>query len=330
VVLRPRKPSAAQNETVVKTCTQCGAVNNAEASICCFCDARLSQNMKDTFVSAGVPARTEGNLAVAPDWRGEVASRLEAYRARRKRLRADPAQPGLAFDDEHEAPLEREAPLASSAPPPAAAPPKPAARSASYASLGVERVEIDVTQPVLDFSGAASGSGPARANSPSAFPESPVFPVASLAERRRAALLDTLVLLFAYGGFLALFATMGGRFAVSKLDAVVVAATLGLFYAQYVALFTFFGGATPGMMLRRLRVVSFDGADPTAQQLLWRSFGYLISAGTLMLGFLAGLWDQDRLCWHDRISQTYLTPVEDAFSHSQPTQPAPSNRYERP
>jgi uncharacterized RDD family membrane protein YckC len=324
VVLRPRKPSAAQNETVVKTCTQCGAVNNAEASICCFCDARLSQNMKDTFVSAGVPARTEGNLAVAPDWRGEVASRLEAYRARRKRLRADPAQPGLSFED------ERDAPLAPQAPPLAAAPPKPAARSTRYASLGVERVEIDVTQPALDFSGAVSAASPARANSPSAFPESPAHPVAPLAERRRAALLDALVLLFAYGGFLSLFATMGGRFAVSKLDALVVAATLGLFYAQYVALFTFFGGATPGMMLRGLRVISFDGADPTAQQLLWRSFGYLISAGMLTLGFLAALWDEDRLCWHDRISRTYLTPAEDALLHSEPTRPAPSTRYERP
>jgi hypothetical protein len=27
----------------------------------------------------------------------------------------------------------------------------------------------------------------------------------------------------------------------------------------------------------------------------------------LMFGFLAALWDDDTLCWHDRISQTHLT-----------------------
>jgi uncharacterized RDD family membrane protein YckC len=74
-------------------------------------------------------------------------------------------------------------------------------------------------------------------------------------------------------------------------------------------LFTVFGGSTPGMMLRGLRVVGFDGDAPTPRQMLWRSFGYLISAGTLMLGFLWALWDEDHLCWQDRISQTYLTPA---------------------
>jgi uncharacterized RDD family membrane protein YckC len=170
-------------------------------------------------------------------------------------------------------------------------------------------MDIDVAQPVLNFDAETSPSA-AQQNSASAFPASPMYPVASLAERRRAALRDGALLLFAYGAFLALFAALGGRFALTKLDAAVVASTLVLFYALYIALFTFFGGSTPGMMLRRLRVVSFDGSDPTPTQLLWRSFGYLVSAGTLMFGFLAAAWDEDRLCWHDRISQTYLTPVD--------------------
>jgi uncharacterized RDD family membrane protein YckC len=91
----------------------------------------------------------------------------------------------------------------------------------------------------------------------------------------------------------------------------VTAATLVLFYAQYFALFTVFGGCTPGMMLCRLRVLSFDGRMPTSRQMIWRSFGYLVSAGTCMLGFLWALWDEDHLCWQDRISRTYLTPLED-------------------
>ena len=45
--------------------------------------------------------------------------------------------------------------------------------------------------------------------------------------------------------------------------------------------------------------------------MLWRSFGYLVSAGTLLFGFLAALWDEDHLTWHDRISQTYLTSADE-------------------
>ena len=90
----------------------------------------------------------------------------------------------------------------------------------------------------------------------------------------------------------------------------VYAANLYLVYAQYFALFTVLGGATPGMLLRGLRVVSFDGTTPTPRQMFWRSFGYVLSGGTVMLGFLWALWDEDHLTWQDRISQTYLTLAE--------------------
>jgi len=40
---------------------------------------------------------------------------------------------------------------------------------------------------------------------------------------------------------------------------------------------------------------------------VWRSFGYLLSGAALMLGFFWAFWDEDRLTWHDRISQTYVT-----------------------
>jgi len=44
--------------------------------------------------------------------------------------------------------------------------------------------------------------------------------------------------------------------------------------------------------------------------LIWRSIGYQISGGTAFLGYLWALWDEDKLTWHDRISQTYITPAE--------------------
>jgi uncharacterized RDD family membrane protein YckC len=122
---------------------------------------------------------------------------------------------------------------------------------------------------------------------------------------------DLGLLLFSYGGMLALFAVLGGRIGLNRGDLLLVGGTLALFYAQYFALFTVFGGATPGMMLGRLRVVSFDGGVPTPRQMAWRSFGYLISAGSCFLGFLWAFWDDEHLCWHDRISHTYLAPIEE-------------------
>jgi uncharacterized RDD family membrane protein YckC len=80
-----------------------------------------------------------------------------------------------------------------------------------------------------------------------------------------------------------------------------------LIYAQYFLLFTIFAGATPGMLLRGLQVVCFDGSRPETVELVWRGFGYLLSAAAGTLGFLWSAWDDDGLTWHDRISQTYIT-----------------------
>jgi uncharacterized RDD family membrane protein YckC len=61
------------------------------------------------------------------------------------------------------------------------------------------------------------------------------------------------------------------------------------------------------MMLRGLQVVSFSGEPPTPTQMVLRSVGYMLSAGTFFLGFLWAMWDSDELTWHDRLSRTYLS-----------------------
>ncbi len=137
-----------------------------------------------------------------------------------------------------------------------------------------------------------------------------LYPVAPMEERRLAAVIDGACLLFAYGGFLTLFAALGGQFTLSKLSAAVYVATCVIVYFQYFTLFTIFGGTTPGMMFRGLQVASFSGDSPSPRQMLLRSAGYLLSAGTFFLGFLWAIWDEDALTWHDRISRTYLTYPE--------------------
>ena len=165
---------------------------------------------------------------------------------------------------------------------------------------------IDVSLPPGDEGPgspeAVSPEGPAR--------QAGLYPVASIEERRLSGAIDAACLAFACGGFLALFGSLGGHFALSKLNAAVYAASFAIVYLQYFALFTVFGGTTPGMMLRGLRVVDFSGEEPAPKQLLLRAAGYVLSAGTFFLGFLWAQWDEDELTWHDRISRTYLSSAE--------------------
>jgi uncharacterized RDD family membrane protein YckC len=226
-----------------------------------------------------------------PEWRNEVARRLEAYRTRHPR--PEEAQGGLPFSlhldqvEEFE-PTEPEAQ-------PKKEPARPAARVTR--ARPSERVEISV-QPELDFN--SSRDDRSR-------PQTALVPVASIEDRRWAGMLDATFLLATFAGFLGLFRSLGGDILLHKVDAPVYLGAFFLLYAQYFALFTTFAGSTPGMQLRGLYVVRLDGYLPDTRQLAWRSFGYLLSAGTLMLGFFWALWDEEHFTWQDRISQTYVT-----------------------
>ncbi len=273
-------------------------------------------------VTRRVSTPTEGNLAVEPEWRREVTSRLHSYRKRRHGVEAADEQSSFLFEppeirnhqiQDIEEGIE-DTPAAMASLEPQAVPNKER----------TERYEISI--PMQDFLAPSTlADRPANQDPRDACGKNAFYPVAKLSLRRKAAVLDGVLLLFSYGGMLALFSVLGGHIGFNKIDLIVTGATLVLFYAQYFALFTVFGGPTPGMMIRKLRVVSFDGNMPTSRQLAWRSFGYLVSAGTCFLGFLWALWDEDQLCWQDRISQTYITPLEQFTAGELQTRPASHN-----
>lgn len=282
MIRMPRRArSAAQNEPVLQICSQCGAVNNDGAEVCPFCET--------AFAPAELTDLAAPTTSEEPEWRREVARRLEIYRARRRRSHPDKSQTTLPFGQGETESCESRA---------AAAQPRTLARFHP-----TERLEIRVSQPELDFSAEQIYATPSLVST---------LPVADLAVRRWAGLMDTGVLLGVYAGFLALFHSLGGQLGWARVDLVVYAVALFLLYLFYFSLFTLFIGITPGMQARGLAVVCLDGSAPETRQLLWRTFGYLLSGGTFLLGFLWALWDEDHLTWQDRISQTYLTsaPLE--------------------
>jgi len=268
-------------------------------------------------------SRTEGNLAPSASpgvaaaardvegdlaWQGELAQRVQAYRARRRKVAPNTAQSRLPFEDSRKEPFVQTAVALEQAAPPAEDDFSftiAIGRPGKKREADRARMVIDVSNPSTEFDVAEKAAAP-----PTPAAASGLFPVASIDDRRLAALIDTACLMFAYGGFLALFSAVGGQFTLSKLSAAVCVATFSIVYLQYFALFTIFGGTTPGMMLRGLHVVSFSGEPPTPRQMLLRSAGYLLSAGTFFLGFLWAMWDEDALTWHDRISRTYLSSAE--------------------
>jgi uncharacterized RDD family membrane protein YckC len=254
-----------------------------------------------------------------PAWRGELSQRLQAYRTRRRKLVPNADQSQFYFDglpgkpqprvavEEPTAPVEEDFSFTIAI-----------GRPSKKAVLEDSRMLIDVSLP--PDSAADPQTSPAEQERRS-LPG--LHPVASIDDRRLAALFDVACLLFAYGGFLLLFGSLGGQFTVSKLTAAVYAATFSIVYLQYFALFTIFGGTTPGMMMRNLQVVSFSGEPPTPRQMLLRSAGYVLSAGTFFLGFLWVMWDEDELTWHDRLSRTHLSPAQ-TFADLEDSRVAPS------
>lgn len=69
-------------------------------------------------------------------------------------------------------------------------------------------------------------------------------------------------------------------------------------------------GATPGKALLGLKVVrAADEGPPGWSSALLRWLGYWVSFLALGLGFLAILWDEQRLAWHDRLAGTQVIRV---------------------
>lgn len=335
---------------MLKNCPHCGAANRERAHDCYVCEAPLpeyslaepepleeardvsadlardilenipepaaatpaAQATRSATVTEFRPAASKSSVALAdqpapappssePEWKREVASKLEEYRSRRQRGELD-SQSALPFS----APSEAAAQSAAEAQPSDGR--QSLRLSARSRPQPPEPVAI-AAQSELDFETAPLASAAQQ-------PSNRLVPVAQVRDRLHAGLLDAGFLIITYGGFLLLFSSLGNSLSFGKVEAAVYAATLFLIYGLYFTLFTAFGASTPGMLLRNLHFVSFDGHPATPQQMLWRCFGYLISAAAGLLGFLWALWDEDHLTWHDRISQTYITDASPAVHHT--------------
>ncbi|MGH9497005.1 MAG: RDD family protein [Candidatus Sulfotelmatobacter sp.] len=86
------------------------------------------------------------------------------------------------------------------------------------------------------------------------------------------------------------------------------AAVLCLSWAAYQYLLIVYTAGTPGLRIAELELTRFDGTPATRSVRRWRVLASYLSAASLGMGYAWVFLDEDVLCWHDRITHTYLAP----------------------
>jgi len=140
------------------------------------------------------------------------------------------------------------------------------------------------------------------------------FPLlgASLGRRMLACVFDGLIIASASALFGYIFWRIAG---VRPPELQLLGLTIGipaLFWAAYQYLLITYSAATPGLLVARLELTRFDGSSTSRSLRRWRILASYLSALSLGMGYAWVFLDEDSLCWHDRITQTYLAPNKKA------------------
>ncbi len=270
-------------------------------------------------------------------WRQELSERVQSFRQRRAHLRNEPArEESLDFEFE---PREASAPpdavveeilefpqdvlaVDVEITPPAALEDNLQHSDAETLEKGDEGLEIldsalgQADEFAIEPASPADNRleivvGPSEVDAPAAASQLALqaLPVAPLGRRFLAGLVDGLVLLLGAGLFALIFWRAGGHLTPVPPNLAVVALIAVIFVWAYFGLFTALTFSTPGLAWMGIEVRNMEGCPPPPRESLLRAFGYLVSIAALMIGFLWALVDSEGLTWHDRISGTFLTPV---------------------
>lgn len=174
-----------------------------------------------------------------------------------------------------------------------------------------ERASYLPYQGVLEFLPA---TGPAPRTLPTSV-EAVIYcdyPVATRTHRMLAGLIDFVIVLGCMLLFLGIIYLGCEGMPWLALDGVamsmigVATGVLGFLYEAY---WVFSGVPSPGMECVGLRLVHFDGNEPSQADNTRRIFGGLISVMAAFIGLAWAFVDEECLTWQDHISRTFPTPV---------------------
>ncbi len=77
--------------------------------------------------------------------------------------------------------------------------------------------------------------------------------------------------------------------------------------ALYRILFCLGNNDTPGVLWTGLCILNFDGRKPTRRQRFYRLAGACVSLVAAGIGLLWAIFDEEKLTWHDHMSNTFPT-----------------------
>jgi hypothetical protein len=280
-----------------------------------------------------------------PLWKEEVAAKLNHYRARRSPK--EPRFPSLQLKFETEPPrqlLYEPQPVLTQQVIPAerqesAAPaglkntlPKPRVSDASEPSariLEFPRIAMapprrmdELADPVMDrprilevpdaaLPQPALGGimiGPVEKIEPKPSEFEVPLQAASLSRRSMATGLDAIVVASSVIWFADVLQAMTPTALTAAQSAASAAGFFCVFWAGYHFLLLTYCGTTLGLRLTRMQLRRFDGKPVLRNIRRWRAVTAVLSAACLGLGYAWCLLDEDQLCWHDRITRTYVSP----------------------
>jgi uncharacterized RDD family membrane protein YckC len=131
---------------------------------------------------------------------------------------------------------------------------------------------------------------------------------APMARRMVASAIDALLVLSAFAVFAYIFFRVTAIVPPPQQAAPLSVILAAVFWVAYQYLLLVHTGTTPGLKLARLRLSQFDGAPVPRITRRWRVLASVLSGLSLALGYAWCFLDEDRLCWHDRITRTYMAP----------------------
>lgn len=273
-------------------------------------------DLTEEFRSLEESGATLSNPGAVDDWQQEVSRRVNGFRARRGRSQdrsmefnfeeASEVSPTSLVADAKtveakiiEFPRPAESVAEDLAEPVLVGPRIFEAEEVAAAESQQQQIAASVASPPMPA--IVLESQPAVENHEIELP----LPVAALKVRALAAVCDAVAVVAAGLMFLFVIAATGalpqGRAGLGTM----IAAGLGI-WSLYQYLFVTRLGWTPGMKLFRLQLTCID-QKPVSQKLLRaRALSVMLSSAPAAAGFLWALIDEDRLTWHDRITQTFL------------------------
>ncbi len=129
---------------------------------------------------------------------------------------------------------------------------------------------------------------------------------APLAQRFVAGLVDAGIVFIAMGVFVVTFLKLAEEVPQSRMVTLCVLAVGGMLWLLFQYVFLVYARTTPGMHMAQLELAAFAGRAASLSARRSRALASALSCFSLGLGYAWALVDEDRLGWHDRISQTYL------------------------